>query len=140
MIKYLLRDKNVNNVKTRESKEKVRQAWQTYQNGRGYHTYKDGKKIGSLITDAMFVYSERPDARKASYFARGLKNGIKSSFIYWIPGIMARDLLKKGLFKNNSAINNKNASPGPRTVIKRTTGRTTKRRMVQTARYNAYRK
>jgi hypothetical protein len=61
----------------------VRQAWQTYQNGRGQHTYKNGKKIGSLITNAMFVYSERPDARKSSYFARGLKNGIKSSFVSW---------------------------------------------------------
>ena len=137
MIGYLLRNKNTNNPKVRESKEKFRDAWQIYSSGG--RTYKNGKKIGTLITNGMFIYSEKPNTRKSSYFSRGIKNGVTGSVTYWFPGIAARHVGNrfqkvKGiqnihrLFKNNTPGNNKNnASKSPRTVVKGTAGRTTKR-------------
>lgn len=135
MIGYLLRNKNRNDPKVRESKEKFRRAWQVYRNGG--RTYKDGKQIGTLITNGMFVYSERPDVRKTSYFSRGLKNGVKASVAYWFPGIAVRHVgarfqRVKGiqnihrLFKNNTPGNNRNAPKSPRTAFKRSPGRTAK--------------
>jgi hypothetical protein len=149
MIRYLLRNKNTNDPKVRESKEKFRKAWQVYQNGS--RTYKNGKQIGTLITNGMFVYSEKPDTRKASYFSRGFKNGIKASVAYWIPGIAVRHVgarfqRVKGiqnihkLFKNNTPGNNRNAPKGPRTAVKRSPGRTAKYGMVRNERNYAYSK
>lgn len=132
----MLRNKNTNNSKLRESKEKFRKAWQIYSSGG--RTYKNGKQIGTLITNGMFVYSEMPGRRKSSYFQRGLKNGVTSSVTYWIPGIAVRQVgarfqKVKGiqnihrLFKNNTPGNNRNASKSTGTAFKGTTGRTAKR-------------
>ena len=119
---YMLRNSPNNTNKLRESKQKFRSALKVYSNGG--RTYKNGKQIGTLVTNGFFIYSEIPrKTRVTSDFKMGLKNGAKASFMYWIPGMVTRDTLRGlnigGLFKEKTPV-----SKSPR----RTPGRSAKSR------------
>jgi hypothetical protein len=87
-IGYVLRDLPTNNTRTREAKQKFREATQIYLYGG--RTYKNGKQLGTLITNATFLYVDRPSDKKPSVFRRGLTNGLRNTATYWLPGLLAR--------------------------------------------------
>lgn len=112
---YLLRNTPNNNAKTLESKQKFRNAMKVYLYGG--RSYKNGKKLGTLVSNGLFIYSSIPrkgSSSKNSNFKKGLKNGAKASSLYWMPGIVTRDVLRGinigSLFKEkiNSSPNKRN--------------------------------
>ena len=115
---YLLRNTPNNNAKTLESKQKFRNAMKVYLDGG--RSYKNGKKLGTLVSNGLFIYSSIPrkgsSSSKNSNFKKGLKNGAKASSLYWMPGIVTRDVLRSinigSLFKEKSP----NSSPNKRTA------------------------